>query len=120
MEVDRGVDFVFPEVDKCLGVNHHNPSLLCDGTDHALSNTVVMVRVMRARFICCAAGSEHRAECRVIILSSAILTLQTFVLIALAQSINSGLIGLVGGSASFRLPVREHLYRSEAGIVVNQ
>jgi hypothetical protein len=40
--------------------------------------------------------------------------------IALAHSINSGLKGLVGGGASFRLLVREHPYQCDADIVVNE
>jgi hypothetical protein len=56
----------------------------------------------------------------IIIFSSAIIASESFDLIALAHSINSGLKGLVGGCASFRLLVREHPYRCEAAIVVNE
>jgi len=59
MEVDPGVDSFSPKLDRCLGVNHHSSSLLGDGTDHSLRDTVLVVRVRRVRFICCSAGSKH-------------------------------------------------------------
>jgi len=73
MQVDRTVDGFSPKLDRCLGVNHHSSSFLGDGTDHSPSDTVLVVRVRRERFLCCTAGSEHRAEGLVVILSSAII-----------------------------------------------
>ena len=78
-----------------------------------------MVRVRRARFICCTAGSEHCAAGLIVILPSAIIAPKSFDLIALAYSSNSGLNGLVRGGASFRLFIWQHPYQCEAGIVVN-
>jgi len=101
MEVDRSVDGFSPQLDRCLGDNHHSSSLLGDGTDHSLSDSILMVRVRRAQFICRAAGSEHRAEGLIIVLSSAIIASESFDLIALAHRMNSGLKGLVGGGACF-------------------
>jgi len=120
MEVDCGVDSFSPKLDGCLGVYHHGSCLLSDCPDHPLQDAVLMVRVWRAGFICCTTGSEHRAEGLVIVLSSAIIASESFDLITLAHSINSGLKGLVGGGASFRLLIREHPYECEAGIVVNE
>jgi len=117
-EVDRGVDGFSPEMDRCLGINHHSSSLLGNGTDHSLSDSILVVRVGRARFICRTAGSEHRAEGLVVVLPSAIIAPKPSDLIA--QSSDSGLKGLVGGGASIRLPILEHPYECEAGIVVNQ
>jgi len=83
MEVDRSVDSFSPKLDRCFGVNHHSSILLGDGTDHSLRDTVLVVRVGRAWFICCAAGSEHRAEGLVTVLSSAIVASESFDLIAI-------------------------------------
>jgi len=120
MEVHRSVDGFSPTLDRCLGVNHHSSSLPGDGTDHSLSDSILVVRVRRARFICCAAGSEHRAQGLIMVLSSAIIASELFDLIALAHSMNLGLKGLVGGGACFRLFIWEHPYECEAGIVVNE
>jgi hypothetical protein len=120
MEVDRGVDGFSPTLDSWLEVNHDSLSLLGDGTDHSLSDSILVLRAQRAQFICCIAGSGHRAEGLVIELPSAIITSELFDLIALAKSMNSGLKGLVGGGASFRLLTWEHPDVSEAGIVVNE
>jgi len=73
MEVDRRVDGFSSKLDRCLGVDHHSSSLLGDGTDHSLSDSILVVRVRRARFICCTAGGKHRAECVIVILPSAII-----------------------------------------------
>ena len=118
MEVDHSVDGFSPKLNRCLGVNHHSSSLLGDGTDHSLSDSILVVRVRRARFICRTAGSEHRAEGLIVVLPSAIIAPKPSDLIA--QSSDSGLKGLVGGGASFRLLIWEHRYQCEAGIVVNE
>jgi hypothetical protein len=118
MEVDRCVDGFYPKLDGCVGVSHHSSSVLGDGTDDSLSDAVLGVRVRRARFICCTAGGEHRAEGLIVILPSAIIAPKPSDLIA--QSSDSGLKGLVGGGASFRLLIWEHPYECEAGIVVNE
>jgi len=120
MEVDRSVDSFSPDLHRWLGVNQHSSSLLSDGTDHALSDSILVVRVRRAQFLCCATGSVHRAEGLVIVLSSAIMVSESFDLIALAHSMNSGLRGLVGGGACFQLFIWEHPYQCEVGIVVNE
>jgi len=73
MEVDRSVDGFYPKLDMCLGVNHHSSSLLGDGTDHSLSDSILVVRVRRAQIICCTAGGEHRVEDLIVILPSAII-----------------------------------------------
>jgi len=103
IEVDHSVDGFSPKLNRCLGVNHHSSSLVSDRRDHPLRDTVLMVRVWRAWFVCCTTGSKHRAESLVIVLSSAIIVSESFDLVALAHSIISGLKGLVGGGASFRL-----------------
>jgi len=59
MEVDRSGDDFSPKLDRCLRVNHHSSSLLSDGMDHPLSDSILVVRVRWARFVCCTAGSEH-------------------------------------------------------------
>jgi len=59
MVVDRSVDGFSPKQDRCVGVNHHSSSLLGDGTDYSLSDSILVVRVRRAWFICCTTGSEH-------------------------------------------------------------
>jgi hypothetical protein len=56
----------------------------------------------------------------IVVLPSAIIAPKSFDLIALAHSSNSGLKGLVGGGASFRLFIWEHPYECEAGIVINE
>jgi len=119
-EVDCIVDSFSPKLDRCLGVNHLSSSLLGDGTDHSLSDTVLVVSVRQKRFICCAAGSKHRAEGLVIVLSSALIASESFDLISLAHSMDSGLNGLVGGGACFRLLIWEHPYECEADIVINE
>jgi hypothetical protein len=87
MEVDCGVD-CFSKLDGCLGVDHDNPNLLGDGTDHSLGDTVLVVRVWWAQFVCRIAGSEHRAEGYVIVVALAIIALESFDLIAfLSESI---------------------------------
>jgi len=106
MEVDWCVAGVSPTLERWLGVNHHSSSLLRDGTDHSPSDSIVVVRVRQARIICWTAGNEHRAEGLVIVLSSDIVSSELIDLIALAHSINSGMDGLVGCSAIFRLLVR--------------
>jgi len=118
MEVDRSVDGFSPKLDRCLGVYHHSSSLLSDGTDHSLGDTVLVVRVRWAQYICCATGGEHRVEGHIVILPSAIVAPKLSNLIA--QSSDLGLKCLVGGSASFRLLIWEHPYECEAGIVVNE
>jgi hypothetical protein len=120
MEVDCGVDSFSPKLDRCLGVNHHSSSLLGDGTDHSLSDSILVVRVRRARFICRTAGSQYRAEGLVIVLSSAIIASESFDLISLAHSMNSGLKGLVGVGACFRHLIWEHPYECEAGTVAKE
>jgi len=85
MEVNCGVDSFCPKLNGCLGVNHHSSSLLGDGTDHSLSDSILVVRVKRAQFICCAAGSEHQAEGLLIVLSLTIVASESFNLIALAH-----------------------------------
>jgi len=118
MEVDRSVDSFSPKLNRCLGVNHHSSSFLGDGSDHSLSDTVLVVRVRQARFICCDAGSGHRAEVLVIILSSAIIASESFDLIA--QGNDLGLEGLVGCSASVGILIWKHPYECEAGIVIKE
>ena len=76
------------------------------------------MRVRRERFICCAAGGEHRAEDLIVILPSAIVAPKQSD--RTAQSSDSGLKVLVRGSASFRLLMWEHRYECDAGIVVNE
>lgn len=99
MEVDRGVDSFSPKLVGCLGVNHHSSSLLGDGTDYSLSDTILLVRARQAWFICCAAGSEHQAEGLVIVFSSAIIASESCDLTA--QGNYSGLKRHVCGGASF-------------------
>ena len=94
MGVDCDVDSFSPKLDGCLGVNHHSSSLPGDGTDHSLSDPVLMVRVRRAWFICCAVGSEHQAEGLAIELSSAIIASESL--------------------------IWQHPYECEARIVVNE
>jgi hypothetical protein len=120
MEVDCSVDGFSPTLDRCLRVNHYTTSLFGDGMEHSLSDSVLVVRGSRARFICCTAGSEPRVEGVVIVLSSAIIASEWFDLIALAHDINSGLKGLVGGGASFRLLVRKNRNKCEGRIIVNE
>jgi len=68
---------------------------------HSLRNTDLVVRVRRALFLCCATFREHREESHVMVISLAILASESFNFIALAHSINLGLQGHIGGSASF-------------------
>jgi hypothetical protein len=87
MKVDCGVD-CFSKLEGCLGVDHDNPSLLGDGTDHSLGYIVLVVRVWWAQFVCRIAGSEHRAGGYVIVVALAIIALELFYLIAfLSKSI---------------------------------
>jgi len=118
MEVARSVDGFSSKLDRSLGVKRHSSSLLVDGTDHSLSDSIPVVRVRRARCVCHTAGSEHWAEGLVVVLPSAIIAPKPSDLIA--QSSDSGLKGPVGGGASFRLHIWEHPYKCEAGIVVNE
>jgi hypothetical protein len=56
----------------------------------------------------------------VIILSLAIIASEWFDLISLAHRMNSGLSGLEGGGAWFRLHIWEHPYECKADIVVKE
>jgi len=118
MEVDCGDDGFSPKLDGWLRVKHHSSNHPGDGTDHSLSNSILVVRVRCALIICCTAGGEHRAEGLIVILPSAFVSLTPSDLIP--QSSDLGLKSLVGGGASFRLLIWEHPYQCEEGIVVNK
>jgi len=83
MEVDRSVDGFSPNLDRCLGVNHHSLGLFGGGTDYCLSDNVLLVRIGQGWFKCCAGGSEHPAEGHVILLTSAIAVSESYDLIAI-------------------------------------
>jgi hypothetical protein len=116
MEVCYSVYNFSPTLDGYLGVYYHNPCLPNAHPSNPFPDTILMVAVERAAFICCTTGGEHRVEGLIIVLCLAIITRTLSDLIS--QHGDSDLKCLVGGGASFRLLVKDHPFKRNVGIVI--
>jgi len=69
MEIDCSINCFSLELNWSLGVNYHRPGLFSDCTDHAFSNTILMVSVWRTWFVCRTMGRKDISEGLIVVFS---------------------------------------------------
>src|SRR3978361_931447 len=67
-----------PEMLRCLRIEHHCSSLLCESTDHSLGNAILVLRIWWRGFVADTASSKNSSEQRIVIFSSSIVTSKPF------------------------------------------
>jgi hypothetical protein len=82
MEIDHGINCFSPELDGGQGLHPDHTGLFSDCTDHAFSNTILMVRVWRVWFVYCASSREDISEAVIVIFSWSIITPESLDLVS--------------------------------------